>query len=379
VQIFLCYYRPVEITVYTRHSRGCPYENDRYSRRCRCRKWLQYQRDSKQVREAAKTRSWETAVKLARQKEQEDEQHRLGIAPAPDQITIRSAIEAWLKMRAADKRGNTRAARITDKILAWCADRKIEHFEQITTPLMVDFRLSLPYRTGDSNSLRCHWVLVAAFFRWAVAMGYTAKNPIPAGKDNPQFKITYRRREVEIPSKADIETAINAAEGKTKLMMLFQRWSGMAIGDAIHLERSRLTENLVRGNRRKTGERFRIRIPEGLADQIREVKCDDPNYFFLIGTAKDQVRMWDKAYRKVFKAAKVPHLHSHLFRHFRISELLAAGVKLDDVSLMVGTSPQELRRTYAHWIREQEDRLDSVQADEFKRHAVLDTPPDAGR
>jgi hypothetical protein len=73
----------MEITVYTRHSNGCPYEDDRYSRRCKCRKWLQYMRNGEPVRESAKTRSWDAATKLARQMEREDEQRRLGAAPAP--------------------------------------------------------------------------------------------------------------------------------------------------------------------------------------------------------------------------------------------------------------------------------------------------------
>jgi hypothetical protein len=31
------------------------------------------------------------------------------------------------------------------------------------------------------------------------------------------------------------------------------------------------------------------------------------------------------------------------------------------VADMVGTSPKEIRKTYAHWIKEREDRLDQVQ------------------
>ena len=51
----------------------------------------------------------------------------------------------------------------------------------------------------------------------------------------------------------------------------------------------------------------------------------------------------------------------HGFRHYRITEWLAAGVRVEDVADMVGTSPKEIRETYRHWIKEAEDRLDEVQ------------------
>lgn len=34
---------------------------------------------------------------------------------------------------------------------------------------------------------------------------------------------------------------------------------------------------------------------------------------------------------------------------------------VDDVADMVGTSSKEIRKTYRHWIKEAEDRLDEVQ------------------
>jgi len=194
-------------------------------------------------------------------------------------------------------------------------------------------------------------------------MGYIAKSPIPSARQNPQFRITFKKPEVHAPSKKTIEKAIAAATGKTRLMMLLQRWSGIAISDAIFFKRNRLEGNLVRGNRRKTKERFRIRIPHELAQALRALPCDEPDYFFVDG-GRDQVRYWQREYRLTFKAAKVK-MSSHLFRHFRITELLASGVRVEDVASMVGTSPQEIRKTYQHWIKEAEDRLDDVQRKEW--------------
>lgn len=44
--------------------------------------------------------------------------------------------------------------------------------------------------------------------------------------------------------------------------------------------------------------------------------------------------------------------------------------KLCLLSKMVGTSPKEIRRTYEHWIKEGEERLDDVQAEVWKRQGL---------
>lgn len=43
------------------------------------------------------------------------------------------------------------------------------------------------------------------------------------------------------------------------------------------------------------------------------------------------------------------------------SEWLSQGARPEDVAAYVGTSPKEIRDTYHHWIKENEDRLDEVQ------------------
>ena len=63
-------------------------------------------------------------------------------------------------------------------------------------------------------------------------------------------------------------------------------------------------------------------------------------------------------------------MSSHLFRHYRITELLSNGARVEDVAAMVGTSPAEIHKTYHHWVKEYEDRLDEAQAKEFAKHGL---------
>lgn len=126
----------------------------------------------------------------------------------------------------------------------------------------------------------------------------------------------------------------------------------MALVDAQQFDPENLEDGtLIRGNRTKTNERFRVRISLGLKQQLE-----------ALGTPAfpGELSMWRERVKKVFRLAGVK-MTPHGFRHFRISEWLAQGISVADVSKMVGTSEKEIRKTYEHWIAEAEERLDEVQ------------------
>ena len=93
--------------------------------------------------------------------------------------------------------------------------------------------------------------------------------------------------------------------------------------------------------------------------------CSDADYFFWYRGQSGQklkvtsiVHNYETELGKLFEIAKVK-MTSHGFRHFFITQQLAKGWSVDDVSTMVGTSPQEIRKTYHHWIKEDDDRMDA--------------------
>jgi len=130
------------------------------------------------------------------------------------------------------------------------------------------------------------------------------------------------------------------------------RETAMALVDAQKFDPAELEDGtLIRDRRTKSKERFRVRIPSSLAKQLEAL--GSPAF---PGT----YHKWREDCYKVFRQAGVK-MTPHGFRHFRISEWLAMGVRVEDVADMVGTSPEEIRKTYRHWIKEAEDRLDEVQ------------------
>src|ERR1035438_103109 len=139
----------MEVTVYTRHTEGCPYIKDRYSKRCSCRKWFDYFRNGKQVRESADTRSWDTAVKLARKMEREYDDRRLGIALTPKvgTITIEGAVLAYLKKIGDPKEGRqpptlVKPKRMTSLLIEFCDRKNLTYLSELTPLLLEEWRTS---------------------------------------------------------------------------------------------------------------------------------------------------------------------------------------------------------------------------------------------
>src|ERR1700719_2196735 len=52
------------ITIYVRHSPGCKYAGDEFTKRCNCRKHLRWSQGKKQFRRKAGTRSWTEAEEV---------------------------------------------------------------------------------------------------------------------------------------------------------------------------------------------------------------------------------------------------------------------------------------------------------------------------
>ena len=353
----------MDITIYRRHSAGCEQKADRYAPRCGCPLAFQFNwkqasttLDGKKLKRgqnkwAANTRSWSEAQTKAKNLEK-DLENLLQGKTVRHGVTVEAAINEWLEFREKNGLTNTKPKLMGQKLTDWCEKNEILLLTAITTDRVMKFRMSLPFRTGDSSSLKVHWAVINGFFNWAQGMGYIDKNPILTSRQNPQFAIRYDKKEVKPPTKKQIEKVLATASGRVKLLAQLMRETAMALVDAQKFDPATLEDRtLIRNNRHKTHERFRVRISSTLAKQLEAL--GSPAF---PGTYRE----WRERLYKVFREAGVK-MTPHGFRHFRISEWLAQGVSVADVSKWVGTSEKEIRKTYEHWIKEVEDRLDEVQ------------------
>jgi integrase len=369
----------MEITIYRRHTKQCSQRNDRYASRCGCPLWGEFNWPQAQttlngkklrpgqnkwtLRTRLKTEALRHAAKL-----ESDLEALLQGKPSQKNVTVEAAVREWLAFRSKHGLSNTKAKYMGNKLVEWCKNNDLLFLGSITPDQAVKFQMSLPFRTGDSSSLSVHWPVIGGFFNWVVGMRYVPVSPIPDTRQNPQFRIRYEKREVVPPTKEEVEKVLATATGSVKLLCQLMRWSAMALVDAqkfgMSLEdaqkfglckperRPKLEHGTrIRGNRTKTNEQYRVRISRSLSEQLQALGC--PAF-------PGAESLWRERLKKVFRDAGV-EMTPHGFRHFRISEWLAQGILPEDVANMVGTSPEEIRETYRHWIKEAEDRLDEIQ------------------
>jgi integrase len=335
------------IRVYSRHSDNCNRNSAHV--KCDCPKWLQYQVDGRQVRESAKTRSFTQAVIAAEKKAKE----LSGEVPVTaSKVTVEQAVKDWLAFRAQEGMNSEKPRLMSGRLLAFCKEKGITFLSGITAAHLTALRATLPYRTTTSSSLKIHWSVLGGFFGWSVTAGHLTANPMP------KFKTKFKKPPVVPPTTAEVNRVL--AVESVRVFASLLRYSGLAIQDAATLKRDALVGNLITGNRAKTHESFRVRIPMWLADELRGLAGDE--YFFWNGRVKvtSVVHHYRALLVDAFKKAGVK-MTPHGFRHYFISATLATGVLVEDVSAMVGTSPNEIRKTYRHWIKEATDRLDEVQ------------------
>jgi integrase len=347
--------------------------------RCGCPLWFQFNwsqpdttLDGKKLRRgqnkwSAETCIWSDAETKAKRLNSDLEALLQG-KPVRQNITVKAAMDEWLEFRSTNGLDNTKADLMGRKLIEWCNSNDVVLLTAITTERVMRFRIKLPFSTGNSSSLSVHWAVIGGFFSWAVGMGYIEKTPIPNTRLHPQFRIRYKQKEVVPPTEQDIEKVLVTAMGRVGILARLMHESALALVDAQKFgmseedakkyglskpERRPILQDgtLIRGNRTKTGEAYRVRISQSLADQLQAL--GSPAF---PGTYVK----WREDLYKVFRHAGVK-MTPHGFRHYRISKWLAAGVRVEDVADMVGTSPDEIRKTYRHWIKEAEDRLDEVQ------------------
>lgn len=370
--------------IYRRHNREkCDSEN-LYDSRCGCPLWVQFgwtkadavfegkKLTCPQTKWSLGTRSWSQAQSKVTALEERLNDFTDGKV-VPKGMTAEAALQEWYEFRDQNGLDNTKAKLLGGKLVDWCEENNILLLRALTTDKLIKWRLKLPFRSGDSSSLSVHWSVISGFFSWAAGMGYIDKSPVPNPKINPQFRIRFKKSEVKPPTKTQVEKILSTATGQVRLLCQLMRESAMALVDAQKYgmteedaekfglskpeRRPFVEDTLIRGNRTKSGERYRVRISESLSKQLEALGVPA-----FPGTLTE----WRERVNKAIRDAGVKTT-PHGFRHFRITEWLSAGMRVDDVADMVGTSPKEIRKTYRHWIQEEEDRLDEAQREAWLR------------
>ena len=149
---------------------------------------------------------------------------------------------------------------------------------------------------------------------------------------------------------------------RLKAFVLLLRWSGLRIGDAVGLERSRIADEKLFLYTHKTGTPVWLPLPPNVIEALARVRGTSEKYFFWTGECKlkSAVGNWQRSLDKLFTLAGVKGGHAHRLRHTFAVELLLAGVPIERVSVLLGHSSVRItEKYYSAWVRARQEQLEA--------------------
>jgi len=311
----------------------------------------------------------------------------LGIEPTKkvDHITIESAADLYLKdMAQRQIKDPSKARRMLARLRDYANARQVILLKDITARLLTEWRGTWTFMKG-SDSPAVHWSVVKTFFKWAFSTDLIAADPSAKLKSLPSG-----RHQVLPLSRDEFDRILAAVdqcgfapevEYRVKSFILLQRWSGLSCMDAATLSRPSLSEdNNISRERSKTNNGVFVPIPEAVAEMLRMLPNDHPEYFFWNPDRMKKtsiVAMFGDWLRTVFDKAGVAHstseMLSHRFRHTFAVELLSAGVGIERVSKLLGhKTMRTTEKYYSAWVKERQQKL-VIEVKDAWKHMQLPT------
>lgn len=232
--------------------------------------------------------------------------------------------------------------------------------------------------TNKNYSARKKLEALRTFFRFVHASGWIATNPTllikPPKVDDPPT-LPFTREEFErVVSAGDIyphEGHPNKLYGlRLKALVLLLRYSGLRIADAVTLSRNQIEDGILKLRTAKTGTDVRVPLPPIAIAALDAIGTS--NYYFWSGasTKKSCVGNYQRAFKKLYKLAKVDNGHAHRWRDTFSVELLVAGAPLEQVSVLLGhESVKVTQKHYAAWVRARQEQLETTVRKTFDSYA----------
>jgi integrase len=334
------------LSLYRRHKENCAHASDRISKKCRCSIWLTGTLLGKPYRKSAKTRNWEAAEKERRRLESGgDPEPQVTVAVAVEGTTLARAIEVFTTdLTSQDRAADTiRKYRLLfDQLAKFAEARGFRTIEAFNREVLVDFRASWTEGAATRNKKLDR---LKAFFNFCHDAGWLPKKLTKSLK--PAKTI---RKRVE-PFSGDDQARILAKPQTARIRAFVHTMyhSGLRISDCCFLKPDDFDGNCIRRVNRKNQVEIYVPIPPALKADLDRIPLTG-GYYFLIGESENlhtQTDAWRSILNDLYPAKDFPGFHPHRFRHTRVVEWLAAGITLEEISGMIGTSVKVLEKHYA--------------------------------
>ena len=291
-------------------------------------------------------------------------------------------------------------------LLRFCDQKGIRFLEELDLNTVRDWRATWKVNTLVRQKRQGQ---VIGFFWFCERAGWLSRNyasDITRGLGRIQVKVTqtgyFQPHEYRAVIDAthlysdrpgiDKHNSMLAGGDRIRALTELMRWTGLRIRDAVTLERNRLSRDPATGiwsvmvYQKKTGDPVYCPIPPDVAEALLTVPASqkgntNETYFFWTGAGlpKTIVSNWQRSYGKLFRLAALKEpggqpkrCHPHMFRDTFAVESLLAGMRLEEVSTILGHSSVRItERHYMPWVRARQESLNqSVMASWTKQGKV---------
>lgn len=374
------------ITIMVRHSKGCKYVGDESCKRCNCRKHLRWSLGGKQFRKPAGTRSWAEAEKAKDRVEAQ-----LSGRPAPKDESGFPLQEAIRLFRAdKDNQGVTETVkgkykRELDRLRKFCEGQREPVFtvQALTRELLIGYAATWLLAYGSSMTRYQVQARLKHFLRFCSDSGWLDRAPkltrirVDQPPTLPLTGKEYAALLKAIPTTFGQHPYPKDKPAKVRALVQLMRWTGLAIRDAVTLEREELQKHgglyRIVTSRQKTGTHVSVPIKPGVAEELLKVLNGNPRYVFWSGNGLESstVTHWQDDMRTLFKAAGIKsdgHMRSHRLRDTFAVDLLSKGVPMEEVSKLLGhDSIKTTEKSYSQWAKTRQVRLDKLVTATWKK------------
>jgi integrase len=370
------------VTVYARHRATCSHASrGEFYRGCNCTKWLRYSLNGKQYRKTADTRTWGIAEEKAADLQKQLDTGSAGIVPAsPSQRqSIAAAIETYVTGKESEGVSPRRIKKLRHQLgqfERFMAGRS-KLFPALITPTdVIEFRVewdswpSALTRQKAQQNLR-------GFLRYCCRENLAEL--LAALKTIRLSKTDRKRLEPKPFTEKEIKTLLaqiprtfhGERAGKASLLIRFMLSTGVAIRDAVQLERGNLQGGWLRIDRQKTSKPVRQHLDASLC---QELLAGDSQYIFWDGQflVTSAVTAWQDDLRKLMQDAGVwiKGNVSHRFRDTAVDFWLGHGCNLTEIAAMLGDTVAVCERHYANLASARmEERLAKMPKRSWEAHA----------
>jgi integrase/recombinase XerD len=277
--------------------------------------WYDWNIDGRRITKPIGTRDWQRAQQLAREMEAEGRV----LDPNGKTVTVERACDDFLadaKARGSREPSLYKYKLLLARLKTFAADKGltfISHFDVDTT---AKFRESW---TNKGTSARKKLESLRTFFTFCHDRNWVESNPakkLKMGKNEEPPVEPFTKDQVAriLAAIADYPDKQNAV--RLRALILLLRYSGLRIGDAVTLDRSRIESGRLFLRTAKTGTRVFVPLPKASLDALDACPHERTPFWTGESKRKSVIGNWQRAMKKLFKLAKVPDGHPHRFRHY---------------------------------------------------------------